>query len=102
MVARASLRRAPRRMAFAPARVYTRLLHLRTPRLRRVARQNLAMAMPEFTPHRHAQIVAGVFRSIARILVTFNQFPAIRRGQTKSRRRDAAVMAFAASSGRTS
>jgi KDO2-lipid IV(A) lauroyltransferase len=75
-----SLQWAPRKLAFALARVYTRLLDLGIPRLRRVARRNLAMALPEFTPQRHAQIVDGVFRSIARILVTFAKFPAIRRG----------------------
>jgi KDO2-lipid IV(A) lauroyltransferase len=36
--------------------------------------------LPEFTPQRHAQIVDGVFRSIARILVAFAKFPSIRRG----------------------
>ena len=80
ILALASLQWAPRGLAFALARFYTRLLDLAIPRLRRVARRNLAMALPEFTPRRHAQIVDGVFRSIARILVTFAKFPAIRRG----------------------
>lgn len=80
LVALASLRWAPRKLAFVLARLYTHLLDLGIPRLRRVARQNLAMALPEFTPERHAQIVDGVFRSIARVLVTFAKFPAIRRG----------------------
>ena len=80
IVALASLQWAPRKLAFALARVYTRLLDLGIPRLRQVARRNLAMALPEFTPQRHAQIVDGVFRSIARILVAFAKFPAIRRG----------------------
>lgn len=80
VVALKSLQWAPRKLAFALARFYTRLLDLAIPRLRRVARRNLAMALPEFTPQRHAQIVDGVFRSIARILVTFARFPAIRRG----------------------
>ena len=80
VVALKSLQWAPRRLAFALARFYTRLLDLAIPRLRRVARRNLAMALPEFTPARHAQIVDGVFHSIARILVTFAKFPSIRRG----------------------
>src|ERR1022692_3972569 len=80
ILALASLQWAPRKVAFALARFYARLLDLAIPRLRRVARRNLAMALPEFTPRRHAQIVDGVFRSIARILVTFAKFPAIRRG----------------------
>ncbi len=80
MVALASLQWAPRKLAFVLARLYTHLLDMAIPRLRRVARRNLAMALPEFTPERHAEIVNGVFRSIARILVTFAKFPAIRRG----------------------
>ena len=80
VVALKTLQWTPRRLSFALARLYTRLLDLAIPRLRRVARRNLAMALPEFTPRRHAEIVDGVFRSIARILVTFAKFPAIRRG----------------------
>jgi KDO2-lipid IV(A) lauroyltransferase len=80
IVALKSLQWAPRKLAFALARLYTSLLDLAIPRLRRVARRNLAMALPEFTPARHAQIVDGVFHSIARILVTFAKFPSIRRG----------------------
>ena len=80
VVALKSLQWTPRKLSFALARFYTRLLDLAIPRLRRVARRNLAMALPEFTPQRHAEIVDGVFRSIARILVTFAKFPAIRRG----------------------
>ena len=79
MVALKSLEWAPLPVANALARGYARLLDLAIPRLRHVARQNLAMALPEFTPQRHAEIVDGVFRSIARILVCFAKFPAIRR-----------------------
>jgi Kdo2-lipid IVA lauroyltransferase/acyltransferase len=75
-----SLRWTPRSIAFPLARLYTRLLDLAIPRLRRVARRNLAFALPEFTPQRHAEIVDGVFRSIARILVSFAKFPSIARG----------------------
>src|SRR6516162_1045385 len=75
-----TLQWTPRRLSFALARFYARMLDVAIPRLRRVARRNLAMALPEFTPQRHAEIVDGVFRSIARILVTFAKFPAIRRG----------------------
>jgi len=79
-VALKTMQWAPRPVAFALGNFYARLLDLAIPRLRRVARRNLAMALPEDTPLRHAQIVDGVFRSIARILVTFAKFPAIRRG----------------------
>ena len=74
-----SLEWSPLPLAHALARGYARLLDLAIPRLRRVARQNLAMALPEFTPKRHAEIVDGVFHSVARILVSFAKFPAIRR-----------------------
>ncbi len=75
-----TLQWTPRGLALRLARIYVRLLDLAIPRLRQVARRNLAMALPEYTPERHAQIVDGVFLSIARILVTFAKFPAIRRG----------------------
>jgi KDO2-lipid IV(A) lauroyltransferase len=77
-VALKSLQWTPRSMAFALARIYTRLLDRAIPRLRRAARTNLALALPELTPERHAEIVDGVFVSIARILVTFAKFPSIR------------------------
>ena len=79
MVALQSLQWTPRKLSFLLARIYVRMLDLAIPRLRQVARRNLAMALPEYTPERHAQIVDGVFRSIARVLVTFAKFPAIRR-----------------------
>ena len=79
MLALKSLEWSPLPVAHALGRGYARLLDLAIPRLRRVARQNLAMALPEFTPKRHAEIVDGVFRSVARILVSFAKFPAIRR-----------------------
>jgi KDO2-lipid IV(A) lauroyltransferase len=72
-----SLAIAPRALAESLARLYTALLDLAIPRLRRVAMQNLAMAMPERTPDEHARIVDGVFRSIARTLVSFSRFPRI-------------------------
>jgi Kdo2-lipid IVA lauroyltransferase/acyltransferase len=74
-----SLEYAPLPLAHALACGCTRLLDKAVPRLRRVARRNLALALPELTPARHAEIVDGVFRSIARILVAFAKFPHIRR-----------------------
>jgi Kdo2-lipid IVA lauroyltransferase/acyltransferase len=74
-----SLEFAPLSLAHALARFYAGLLDRAIPRLRRVARRNLALALPEFTPERHAEIVDGVFGSIARILVAFAKFPHIRR-----------------------
>lgn len=62
------------------ARTYTTLLDLAIPRLRRVALRNLEMALPELGRDAHARIAGGVFRSIARLLVTFARFPRLRRG----------------------
>lgn len=67
---------APLRLAHVLARGYAALLDLALPRLRRVARQNLAFALPNEDANR---IVDGVFRSIARLLVSFARSPAIRR-----------------------
>jgi KDO2-lipid IV(A) lauroyltransferase len=61
-------------IAFFPplARVYVKLLDLAVPRLRRIAIRNLEIAkIPT------EGIVDGVFRSIARILVSFAKFPGI-------------------------
>jgi KDO2-lipid IV(A) lauroyltransferase len=71
-----SLEIAPLAVAHRLARGYTRLLDLALPRLRRVAMENLAFALPG---EEAGQIVDGVFRSIARLLVSFARFPAIRR-----------------------
>ena len=60
-----------------------RLLDRALPRLRRIAYRNLALALPALGPARHREIVDGVFRSIARVLVAFAKFPAIRRDTVK-------------------
>lgn len=71
-----SLEIAPLAVAHRLARGYARLLDLALPRLRQVAVRNLALAMPGEAP---GPIVDGVFRSIARLLVSFARFPSIRR-----------------------
>jgi len=38
---------------------------------------NLAMAFPDRTPEEQARIVEGVFRSVARVMVSFARFPTI-------------------------
>ena len=78
-VAMKSLEYAPLPVAHALARGYARLLDRAIPRLRRVARRNLALALPGIAPEREREIIDGVFRSIARILVSFAKFPSIRR-----------------------
>src|SRR5579872_546878 len=74
-----SLEWSPRPLAYRLAYGYTRLLDLALPRLRRVARRNLSMALPELGEARHREIADGVFHSIARLLVAFAKFPSIRR-----------------------
>jgi Kdo2-lipid IVA lauroyltransferase/acyltransferase len=71
-----SLEYTPLPVAHALARVYARVLDRAIPRLRRVARRNLAMALPDTAPE---PVIDGVFRSIAGILVAFAKFPSIHR-----------------------
>jgi KDO2-lipid IV(A) lauroyltransferase len=71
-----SLEWMPLPIAWRLARIYTRLLDLAIPRLRQVAQQNLALALPH---EDGARIIDGVFASIARLLVAFARFPSIRR-----------------------
>jgi KDO2-lipid IV(A) lauroyltransferase len=61
------------------ARGYAHLLDLALPRLRRVAQTNLAMALPDADPRERDRIADGVFRSIARLLVTLARFPSMNR-----------------------
>jgi KDO2-lipid IV(A) lauroyltransferase len=61
------------------ARGYARLFDLSMPRLRRVAMRNLEFALPHLQAGERARIVDGVFRSIARLLVTFSRFPRMNR-----------------------
>jgi len=75
-----SLEYAPLPLAHRLARVYAGTLDRAIPRLHRVARRNLAMALPELPPQRHEEIIDGVFRSIARTLVAFAKFPRIHPG----------------------
>lgn len=68
-----TLEYAPLPIAYALARAYASLLDRALPKLRHVARKNLALAGyadPE-------PIIEGVFRSIARLLVAFARFPRI-------------------------
>lgn len=75
-----SLARAPLPLANWLARRYAGLLDRALPRLRKVALTNLKMALPELDADAHRRIADGVFRSIARLLVTFARFPRIDRG----------------------
>lgn len=59
------------------ARAATRVLDLLVPKLRRIALINLSFAFPDLSRTRHNEIVDGVFRSIARLLVALSRFPRI-------------------------
>jgi len=63
----------PRSFSFRLARLYTFVLDLALPRLRRIARRNLSLA--GYPRQEHRKIIDGVFLSIARLLVTFARFP---------------------------
>lgn len=78
-----TLQWTPLPLAHRLARLYTRLLDRALPKLRRVALRNLALALPELDAQRRLEVVDGVFRSIARVLVTFAKFPAIGRSNAK-------------------
>jgi KDO2-lipid IV(A) lauroyltransferase len=79
----ASLAHGPRGFAFALAGLYTRALDRAIPRLRRVAMRNLGMALPDLDDRARNAVVNGVFRSIARLLVTFARFPSITAANVK-------------------
>ena len=78
-LALSSLAYTPLPVSHFLARVYVRALDRALPRLRRVAMENLAMALPETKPRDRACIVDGVFHSIARLLVAFARFPRMNR-----------------------
>jgi KDO2-lipid IV(A) lauroyltransferase len=65
----------PKRIANWTVPVYSKLLDLAVPRLRRVALRNLELA----GLGDRERLVRGVFRSIARVIVSFAQFPGITR-----------------------
>jgi KDO2-lipid IV(A) lauroyltransferase len=75
-----SLAIAPRAVAEPLARLYTRILDIAMPRLRRVGLRNLEMALPNLGGAERSRVIDGAFRSIARMLFTFSRFPRIHKG----------------------
>lgn len=65
----------PKPLAFALAKLYSKLFDRAAPRLRRSGMRNLEFAMPHLDHTQRKQIIDGVFRSIARMAVTFSRFP---------------------------
>ncbi|HEY3456626.1 MAG TPA: lysophospholipid acyltransferase family protein [Bryobacteraceae bacterium] len=74
----AALRFLPRAAAQQVALGAAKLLDKAIPRLRRIARQNLAMALPELDAAKREQIADGTFRSIGRLLLAMARFPSLR------------------------
>jgi KDO2-lipid IV(A) lauroyltransferase len=72
-----SLEWTPAPAARRLGQLYAKALDRALPRLRRVALQNLAMALPEKSSPEREQIADGVFRSIGRLLFAFARFPKI-------------------------
>lgn len=73
------LRLLPRALANGLARLYVLCLDAAIPRLRKVARRNLELAMPHLAAEERDAIIAGCFVNIARLLVTVARFPRINR-----------------------
>ena len=73
------LRVCPLGLSHAIARAAVRLLDTIVPRLRKVALINLSFAFPDLETRLHNEIVDGVFRSIARMLVSLARFPDLNR-----------------------
>jgi Kdo2-lipid IVA lauroyltransferase/acyltransferase len=70
-----TLRRTPLAIANRLGRGYAKLLDAALPRLRAAAMRNLEMALPEMGTDERARTVDGVYRSIGRVLVSFERFP---------------------------
>jgi Kdo2-lipid IVA lauroyltransferase/acyltransferase len=68
---------APLPVAGWLSRSYLHLVDLALPRLRRVADRNLTLALPELDQKQRAALITGVFRSMARLIVSMAKFPAI-------------------------
>jgi len=75
-----SLEWPPPAVAQVLSRWWCAVLDRALPRLRRVARRNLSLALPELDDAARERIVDGVFRSVARLVAAFARFPSIRRG----------------------
>ena len=71
----------PAAVAYPLARAAVRFfLDWPIPRLRRTAERNLSLAMPGMSATERRRTIDEVFRSIARMIVAFAKFPAIRPG----------------------
>ncbi len=74
-----SLEKLPLPLARLEARALATLLRWATPRLVRVARRNLSLALPELSERDRDEIVRGVYRTLGRSLLSFARFSTLRR-----------------------
>ena len=65
----------PRPLARGVGGLVGMIFYLLASRLRRVARKNLAMAMPDLSEAERARIIRGVFRNLSRMLAELALFP---------------------------
>ena len=70
-----SLRRFPPPLANRTAHAATQLLDRAVPKLRRVAHINLSFAYPQMGERERNELIDGVFRTIARMLLALARFP---------------------------
>lgn len=65
----------PRPVRLKVAYFFGYLGYLLAKRLRKTARKNLEMALPDLSSQRHEEIIKGVFRNFGRLLAEFSYFP---------------------------
>ncbi len=73
------LRRLPLRVARIVANGTARVLDLAVPKLRRIARINLSFAYPALSESAREDLIDGVFRTVARLLLALARFPDLNR-----------------------
>jgi KDO2-lipid IV(A) lauroyltransferase len=69
----------PRPIRLRVAYFFGYLGYLLASRLRRTAKRNLEMALPELSHQEHEKIIRGVFRNFGRLLAEFSYFPKLTR-----------------------
>jgi KDO2-lipid IV(A) lauroyltransferase len=74
-----TLENLPLPLAQLECRVLARVLRVSTPRLVKVARRNLALALPGMPEPEREAIVTGVYETLARSLLSFARFPQLSR-----------------------
>lgn len=71
----------PRPIRLKVAYFFGYLGYLLAKRLRKTARRNLEMALPELSTTEHEKIIKGIFRNFGRLLAEFSYFPKFNRAK---------------------